>query len=269
MAAHGGEWNATGIDWNAGGKSGLVKFGDDNTSLVFFYNKSVEIPHKSRELGRRYCESQIYVNIQHPGETLNIIDRPMKDEDKYRYRRSWDAFLQNRSQVPEGTPIDLLFPNYPHVGENLRALGIHTIEQCSELSASAIDNIGRGGQEYVNRAKKYLESAQKGAGFVKLQAELDEERQKNRIMEREMAEIRAQLNAMQQQLVNPLAASKNPPFIKDYDPQTERINANHVTTDLVKAAKRTKKKAEPAPDPLTDPLAQALNDKEYEETLNG
>lgn len=251
------DWKPTDIEWNGGGKSGLVKFGNDNNLLVMFYNKSVPNALKSREQGRQINENKLYIKIQHPGETSTVIDRPMKEEDKQRFRDQWSKFVHNRTQVPEGTPIDLLFPNYPAVADNLRGMGVFTIEQCAELSAHAIDNIGRGAQEYVNRAKKYLDSANKGQNFHKLQAELDEEKAKNRRLEADMAKLLERFNALEGKLTDPIGNSLNPPFIKDYDPQTERINANHKTSEIAKEAKRRPSKPMPPvpADPLTDELA--------------
>ena len=245
----------TGINWNAGGKSGTVNFGNDENLLVMFYNRPVENPVKSQEMGRRFFENHIYVKIQHPGETANVIDRPVNEQDKNRFRNAWSAFVQNRTQIPDGTSIDLLFPNHPAVGENLRAMGIYTIEQCAALSANAIDNIGRGGQEYVNRAKKYLDSADKGRSFHLLQAELDKTNQQNKILEQQIRQLKAQLDQVMGKINDPVRNSLSPPFIPGHDAQTERINANHVTKELSGGKKKKTKPVERAYDPLTDELA--------------
>lgn len=235
----------TGIEWNAGKTSGLVKFGDDSNLLVMFYNKAVEIPAKSQQLGRRYCENQIYVRIQHPGETANIIDRPVKDEDKHRFARHWQAFVLNRTQVPEGTPIDLLFPNNPAFAENLRSMGIHTVEQCAKLSAMAIENIGRGGQEVVNRAKQYLENATKGADWHAFKKKEEEWEQKFRMQNQQIADLQSKLNAILARDKEPEKHSLSPPFMPGYDPQAERINANHATAELAKKAAPVKQEFVP------------------------
>lgn len=253
----------SGIEWNAGKTSGLVKFGDDSNLLVLFYAKAVEIPSKSVQLGRRYCENQIYVKIQHPGENHNIIDRPANDQDKMRFRQQWQAFVMNRTQVPEGTPIDLLFPNNPAFAENLRAMGIHTVEQCSSLSATAIENIGRGGQEAVNKAKQYLANASKGVDFHEFKKKEEEWANDRRRLEMQLADMKARLDAFLMKDQHPERASLSPPFIEGYDPQAERINANHVTKELAKkhAAQPVGKfvpdavPAEPSfPDEFTDML---------------
>ena len=224
--------------------------------LVIFFNKAVEIPAKSLEMGRRYCVNQVWVKIQHPGENFNIIEREATDQDKMRFRNYWSAFVQNRTQVPEGSPIDLLFPNHPAVGENLRAMGIFTIEQCAKLSANAIDNIGRGGQEYVNRAQAYLSQADKGKNFHKLQKQLDDARTENRVLSHQVGQLKETVDKLM--LRGSPGESINPPWIQGFDAQAERINANHPTKELA-AKGRKKNKAKPVEvepyDPITDPLA--------------
>lgn len=257
----------TGIDWAPGATHGLAKFGSDANLLVMFYNKPIENPVKSQELGRRFFENKVYVTIQHPGEALTKVDRPATDEDKRRFQHHWHKFVQNRTQVPEGTPIDLLFPNYPASGEMLRAMGIYTVEQCANLSATAIDSIGRGGQEYVNRAKQYLSSAEKGAGFHKFRKEMDEKNQKIKLLEQQVSQLKIQLDAIIGKINDPISNSQTPPYIPGYDTQAARINANHPTKEIAAKAKRrgSKKPVEVAdeqPDPLTDPFANSLNNNQ-------
>src|SRR5207253_2854770 len=96
------------------------------------------------------------------------------DGDKRRWPMQWSQFQQNKEQKPAGTPIDLLYPEHPSVAANLRGWGIHTIEQCAELTGNAIDNIGMGAQRYCNDAVKYIEAAEKGVGASRMRHEMDE-----------------------------------------------------------------------------------------------
>ena len=243
----------TGVDWQAGGHTGMVRWGNDDNLLVMFYNKSVHVPALSTE-GRPVYKDMIYIKIQQPGEMLNVIDRPVEENDKRRFRTQWANFIHDRTQVPEGVPIALLFPNHPAVGENLRAVGVYTIEQCANLTAHAIDTIGRGGQEYVNKAKQYLEMANKGANFHALQKQLEEEQQKTRILENSVAQMKAQLDALNTKMVDPVRASLSPPFIPNYDAQAERINNNAPTKEYAQAVAR-RRKPRTVEDDITDPLA--------------
>jgi hypothetical protein len=241
---------------NMQGQFGIAQYGSDDQLLVMFYNRPVENPALSLEHGRPYYEDKIYIIIQTPGEGLNKIDRPVADADKHRFANKWAAFVQNRTQVPEGTPIDLLFPNYPAVAENLRGYGIYTIEQCSKLSASAIDNIGRGGQEYVNRANQYLENAKSGKAFLQLRQENDNLRNEVEVQKHQIGQLKSQLDHIMMKFNDPLKASQQPPFIIGHDAQAERINLNHPTAEAAK--KVTKKRTYTTPeDAITDPLAKS------------
>src|SRR6188768_3334059 len=128
----------TGIDWR--GDIGIVQY--DKTMVVMFYNKAQHNPAKSAAAGRPQYDDVVYVRIHPPGERLNIVDRPADETHRRKYPVQWAQFQQQRQQIPEGTPIGLLFPETPSVEAALRATGIHTIEQCAELSAHAIENIG-------------------------------------------------------------------------------------------------------------------------------
>lgn len=251
-----GDFKISGIDWNAGGHTGMARFGEDKNLLVMFYNRSVPVAALGVVNGRPIHRDEIYVKIQQPGEMLNIIDRPATDADKQRFRQQWAAFIHDRTQVPEGTPIDLLFPNHPSVAENLRGMGVYTIEQCADLSAHAIDTIGRGAQEYKNRAEKYLKMASSGASFHKLQTENDSLRSNQRVLEQQVEVLKRQLNSLTLKVTDPIRSSLQPPFIPGHDVQSERINANSVQREAAKRAKPT-----PVEESITDPLGNFKADE--------
>lgn len=244
--------NPTGIDW-AGAHYGTVRFGEDAQKVVIFYTRSVEIPAKSIEKGTRYFENQIFIKIHEPGERLNIVDRPVKEEDKDRFPTQWARFVHNKTQIPDGTPIDLLFPNNPAVADNLRAHGIHTIQQCAKLSANAIDTVGMGAQEYVNMANAYLSNASDGTAFLKIQQEIKDLKQTIKIKDQHIAKLIQQVDTLVAAHRNPDMNRIQPPWIQGHDAQTERINATHVTNELAK--QRTKKK-KPIIDPPADEVEQ-------------
>lgn len=205
----------TAIDWK--GHVGVVQYGDDSRTIAMFYNRSVHNPIKSERAGTPIHDDVDYVRIHQPGERLNIIDRPVTQADKNRFPRQWADYVGNREQIPDGTPIDLLFPAHPNVGANLRGIGVHTIEQCAELSGHAMDVIGMGAQEYVNRAKEYLENANKGVGLHKLHKELDERDSKIRVLEAQIGSLKGQLDmllsSVQSANANPLAPRVIPPAL--------------------------------------------------------
>lgn len=242
------------INWN--GDVGTVQYGGgDKTMVVIFYMKPMQHPGKSAETGRPYFEDKIFVRIHPPGERLNIIDREATGADKNRFPMQWQQFEQNRPQVADGTPIDMLFPAQPAVAAALKASGVFTVEQCGNLSAHAIENIGMGAQNWVNNAKRYLEVADKGVKGSQLKKALDEKdlqitslNHKIDLLETELNNLRDRsaesvtMADVQKMLANQGGSrggrAKFPPGKQfDIDPQTAQINATHVTRDVAKAKK--------------------------------
>lgn len=184
--------SAVSIDWN--GYVGTVNYdGGDKNMVVMFYTRPVHMPAKSKAENRPIYEDRTYVRIHPPGERLNIVDRAATEQDKRRWPLQWSQFAQNREQTPEGTPIDLLYNDKPSIAAMLKANGVHTIEQCAELSGPAIDNIGMGAQRYSNDAKKYLELSAKGVKASQLKAELEDR-------DREIMGLKHELELMRDEL---------------------------------------------------------------------
>ena len=231
------------IEWNSGAKEyGTVSFTNDADLVVNFYMKSVRNIEKSREKSMPIFEDMIYIKIMRPGEQLNIIDRPAEAQDSYRFARQWNQFQDKKTQVPEGTPIELLFPNNPAIADSLRARGVYTIQQCANLTAHATDSVGMGGQEYVNRAKKYIEQAGSGESYIKIQDELQRKEAQIQTQNRQMDEMRTQIQALSNKVLQLAGDNTNkstgmplaPGYVDGYDPQAERIAANHVTSGIKK-----------------------------------
>jgi hypothetical protein len=209
--------------------------------VVNFYWKSVLNHPASREQGMRIYEDKTYVKMFRPGEMQNIIDRPIEPADKHLFKTQWDQFQLQKSQVPEGTPIDLLFPNHPAVADTLRGMGVHTVQQAAGLSAHAIDSLGMGGQEYVNKAQAYIKAAGSGKETLKMQEELKAEKAKTKSLERSVAELTQQVQGLMRRMSDPTTPSgpqgmPNPGYIAGYDAQADRIDSSHPTAQMDDAA---------------------------------
>lgn len=240
----------TGIQWAPGGEHGQVKFGNDDLTLAVFYTKSVLNEAKTLEHNRPFHENRAYVRIQPPGERLNIVDRPVQDSDKRRWPKAWNDYLNDRVQVPEGTPVDQLFVNHPAIADNLKGAGVFTIEQLANLSGNAIDNIGMGAQDWVNKAKTYLEQADKGKNFTAMQQRVEAAEAEARVLKQQLDVAIGQIKALEQRIMSPQQYTLQPGNQPGIDPTVERINANHTTKDLAKSK----------PDKPVDPYAIQTDD---------
>lgn len=252
----------TGINWS--GSTGVVEYGGGDKGMVaMFYTKAVHNPAKSQEAGTPIYEDHQYIRIHPPGERLNIVDRPIRAQDKQRFPVQWAQFTQHQEQRPDGTPIDLLYPDKPSVGAMLKAHAVFTIEQCAELSGPAIDNIGMGAQRYTNEAKKYLEAAHKGVHASQFRHEVERLEGLNRTLTQQLEAIKDEMRRVNAenmkgpnlaQLQDFIAGAMGRPTYpagrvvegKAFDAATAQINATHATADIAKR-KPAQKRVEAAP----------------------
>jgi len=288
MAYEGDFTNHTGISWN--GNVGIVEYGGGaRGQLAIFYHKSVHNPLKSQQEGRPVFEDRVFVRVAPPGERLNIVDRPATRADQQRWPQQWALFQQNKDQTPEGTPIELLYPEKPAVASTLRANGVMTIESCAELSGNAIDSIGMGAQSWVNAAQKYVAAANKGVAITQYRRDIEERDRQIKIqqqqidsLQQEVAQLLSakssdsrQLSAIQEMLAGAMGhprrtMSKTPQYTYDQDEtvdfEQERINQRAQMRE--EPAKRPRiKKAPPksiftAPDPGYDLQEARINASE-------
>lgn len=251
------------IKWN--GHVGVAQYGGgDQSMVVMFYLKPIRNPAKSAESGRPYFDDKIFVRIHPPGERLNIVEREASETDKRRFPMQWAQFNQNAPQTAQGTPIDFLFAANPSVAAALKASGVHTVEQCAQLSAHAIETIGMGAQQWVNEAQRYLEVANKGVKASQLKKIVEEKDRQITSLEHKIDLLETELNHLREMQTNNVTMQDVQQMIANqggngrrgvfapgkqlnpnFDSQTSQINATHATRDLAKA--KATKKAAPAP----------------------
>jgi hypothetical protein len=128
--------------------------GGDAMTNVHFYKREVPIIKRGQATGA--TELVDFVQLSHPGENLNCIDRRATDEDKKRFHEQFEQYQAGADQIPNGTPISTVFKS-PAILRTLERESVFTVEQLAALSGHAIQSIGMGCQEWVNAAKRYIE----------------------------------------------------------------------------------------------------------------
>lgn len=240
------------------GASGMIR--QQTNRVVMFYMGRKHNGVKSQDSGAPVYEDVVMFKTFAPGEQrYEVVERPATTQDKQNWPQQFAAFQQNREHIPEGFPIDNLFPETPSVAANLKSINIHTIEQCAEMSATAMDSI-MGGQKYQNEAKRYLEVAAKGVSIHKFRKELDDRDAKIRVLTGQVEQLMTKVNSMQteaqaidpavvQQVLAQLQGGPNRPVMpaanlrgKTFDAQTAQINATSKQTEIAETAKRNPRK---------------------------
>lgn len=183
-----------GFDWQTfsprGGPRQLVRFE---------WRHELDVQASRMEGGGRPIYRKVeFVCIQMPGEILQIIEKPATDEHRARWPREYEAHLKATAYVPDGTPIEFLFATQPQVVAMLKSGGVHVVEDLASLTANGIQGFGMGAQDWVNKAKDYLEKAQKGVDYHQI-AQMKESH------EREMTSMQNQLADQQRQMANLIA----------------------------------------------------------------
>lgn len=148
--------------------------------VVKFDLKAVEDKEATAEAGHLVCRDTEYISIIVPGDRNSKVHRPVRPEDKQRFRGAYQDWKSGLTTKPAGMPLE----DWPGVTrsqvEMLKFQHIFSVEQLAEVADSSLPSLGLGAPELKQRARDYLEAA-KGAApldklrkdFAELQAALD------------------------------------------------------------------------------------------------
>ncbi len=122
--------------------------------MARFMLESVQQDVESRKAGRPVFKDEIYIELITPGSG-RIFRRPAFETDKAKFRRQWEAFEANEEQPLDGTPINE-FPVLTRATvDNLKALGVHTVEALANMPDREAQKI-MGGAGWREKAVLWL-----------------------------------------------------------------------------------------------------------------
>lgn len=167
----------------------------DKKLFVQFYNSFVKDEKKSAEEGRYVAKDEAFIKIHVPGDRTNVIDRPVRPGDQYRFPEQWARFKNSEEQRATGTPLSEWGIISRGQAEELKYLGFSTVEQIAEAHDGRHNYMGL--QDLKNKAKVYLEIA-KGNGapteaMVKKQKELEEQ---NKVLSESLEFMKVEVAAL-------------------------------------------------------------------------
>jgi hypothetical protein len=148
-----------------------TRFAADNKLYVEFFRKPVMQPGKSREAGRAVYEEVDYVRIHVPGDKSSVIERPLSQQDVFRFQDRYNKWKAGQEEAVTGTPLSALPGMNASKVEEYKFFKIVTVEQL----ADANDNLGgkfMSFQQDKQRAKAFMEVAANNAPIEKMNAEL-------------------------------------------------------------------------------------------------
>ena len=177
--------------------------GADSRLIANFYVRAVQNNFKTEQEGRPIFEDIDYVKIFIPGDSLNILDQPVREDHKTRFPRQWAHFLNQKEgdQREVGTPVT----SWPRISvsmaEELKALKFFTVESIANASDAMITKLGMiaGKSPYAFR-----EDAQRFLKLASDDAEVSRMEEKTKSLEAQVAEMKAMLES----LTNPKEETK-------------------------------------------------------------
>jgi hypothetical protein len=145
------------------------------SSLVIkFSMEAMENPEKTKNAGRPVYDDVEMISIRVPGDP-DIRVRPVRPEDKQAHAKEYLAWKSNQSQeAASGTPLAQWALMKRSQVEEAKYLGIHTVEQLSDVSDANLQRLGPGWMALRQKARDWLASAKDGAELNKLREALDE-----------------------------------------------------------------------------------------------
>jgi hypothetical protein len=175
----------------------------DHGAHARFYKRAVPDKEKSKKEGREVCSVQDFVEILTPGDKTNIVDRPVRDEDKLRFGRQWAAYQTDAKadqDAASGTLLSAWGALPADRAEVYRFHKVATVEQLAGLNSTGLDNLAKDlGPEVrkdMERAKAFLSAARGNAPMLQLQSALDER-------DKRIAALEAALNMRPAEVVAP------------------------------------------------------------------
>lgn len=166
-----------------------TRFAADNKLYVEFFRKPVMQPGKSREAGRAVYEEVDYVRIHVPGDKSSVIERPLSQQDVFRFQDRYNKWKAGQEEAVTGTPLSALPGMNASKVEEYKFFKIITVEQLAEAN----DNLGgkfMSFQQDKQRAKAFMEVAANNAPIEKMNAELAKR-------DAELEELRSMVQALQ------------------------------------------------------------------------
>lgn len=148
-----------------------TRFAADNKLYVEFFRKPIMQPGKSREAGRAVYEEVDYVRIHVPGDKSSVIERPLSEQDVFRFQDRYNKWKSGQAEAVTGTPLNALPGMNASKVEEYKYFKIITVEQLAEAN----DNLGAkfmSFQQDKQRAQAFMEVARNNAPIEKMNAEL-------------------------------------------------------------------------------------------------
>ena len=156
------------VEWQGQSGVGMVRVRD--TRHIRFYRKSEPNGQAAIAAGGPSHRAVDMIAIQHPGER-DRLERVVREDDKFEFPRQWAQFAAQQEQIPDGTPLAVLFPSDPDIVDVLKSIKVFTTEQLASMTEPGLERAGMGVRGWQKKAVEFNESRIAAQPFLKVNAE--------------------------------------------------------------------------------------------------
>lgn len=157
------------------------RYAGDDKLLVQFHILPMTNSEKSAQEGRPCYNDVEHVRIMTPGNKDSVVDRPVSELDRNRFRKLYDNWRAGRAELISGTTLEAAAKDPSNTNlrltasqiEELRYFHITTVEQLASVSDTNAQKF-MGIAMMRGAAQKYMEQAKTQSGETWAKAQLAE-----------------------------------------------------------------------------------------------
>jgi hypothetical protein len=151
---------------------------DDNLLVRFYFNK---------------IHDRDFVKINIPGDNKTEWDQPVREIDKRRFSRQYEAYKAQQNQFSGQITLEDSGIYEENKINTYKAFNILTVDQLAKLNDAFISKIGMGARDDVRKANAFLAEQQDKGKQIALERELQLRDEKNAQLQQQMLEMQQQL----------------------------------------------------------------------------
>lgn len=174
----------------------MASYGDDSTILANFDDEFVVNEYKTEMEGKPVYDHFIKISLEYPGNNLfNFHSRFTPEDGKLgnkwtqRFPHQWGAFVAQKEQVPNGTPIELWPPLDKKRVFELKAMKVFTVEQLAGLTDATGPNVGMDWRKMRDMANAFLNPEVGQVTISRLNRENQDQKTRIEVLERQISAL--------------------------------------------------------------------------------
>lgn len=171
----------------------------DKALLVRFFTAPIQNEAKSVDAGRPIFDDTEMIEIRVRGTKDNVVQRPIRADDKARFRDAYRAHKEGSKLLESGTPLAQWPVMTGSQVEELKYMGFVTVEQLAIASDSIVSSIP-GLLTLKQKANAFLEFSKGAAPLEQLSKRVEESENEKQVLARQVAELSATVAKLKAQM---------------------------------------------------------------------